>query len=404
MTRLRAFQGAGVELEYMLVDAGSLDVAPAAPAVLARLAGDAGACDVARGLLGWSNELVAHVLELKNRAPVADLPALAEAFAAEVRWMNARLAEDGLRLMPSAMHAWMDPAAQTVLWPVDPAGIYAAYHRIFDCRGHGWANLQSAHLNLPFGDDAEFARLHGAVRLLLPLLPALAASSPYVEGRRAPWLDFRLLAYRDNAGALRSIPGQVVPEAVTDETDYRARILAPMYAEIAPYDPEGVLRYEWLNSRGAIARFDRHAIEIRVLDVQECPSADIAIARAVVTVLQALVEGRLGDVDRPVDTSRLAACLDAVAEAGERAPVEDADWQAALGVPPGALTAGAAWRALLEAVGHPVDAHLAVILREGPLARRMLSHAGDAPTPAALRALGQALCDCLEADRSLDAA
>ena len=33
-----------------------------------------------------------------------------------------------------------------------------------------------------------------------------------------------------------------------------------------------------MNSRGAIARFDRNAIEIRVIDVQECPKADLAIA------------------------------------------------------------------------------------------------------------------------------
>jgi hypothetical protein len=32
-----------------------------------------------------------------------------------------------------------------------------------------------------------------------------------------------------------------------------------------------VLRHEWVNARGAIARFDRSAIEIRVLDVAECP-------------------------------------------------------------------------------------------------------------------------------------
>ena len=38
------------------------------------------------------------------------------------------------------------------------------------------------HVNLPFADDAQFARLHAAIRLVLPLLPALAASSPIAEG------------------------------------------------------------------------------------------------------------------------------------------------------------------------------------------------------------------------------
>jgi len=39
-----------------------------------------------------------------------------------------------------------------------------------------------------------------------------------------------------------------------------------------------VLQNEWLNSRGAIARFERDTIEIRVLDSQETPAAELAIA------------------------------------------------------------------------------------------------------------------------------
>ena len=43
-------------------------------------------------------------------------------------------------------------------------------------------------------------------------------------------------------------------------------------------------------ARGAIARFDRNAIEIRVLDVQECLQADLAVCSAIVAVLHLLVE------------------------------------------------------------------------------------------------------------------
>ena len=83
--------------------------------------------------------------------------------------------------MPTAMHPWMDPATETVLWD-DATDVYRTYDRIYGCRGHGWANLQSMHVNLPFADDSQFARLHAAIRLVLPLLPALAASSPIAEG------------------------------------------------------------------------------------------------------------------------------------------------------------------------------------------------------------------------------
>ena len=78
--------------------------------------------------------------------------------------------------------------------------IYQTYDRIFGCKAHGWANLQSMHLNLPFADDAEFARLHAAIRLVLPIIPALAASSPIADGRPTGFMDIRMEAYRTHSG------------------------------------------------------------------------------------------------------------------------------------------------------------------------------------------------------------
>ena len=45
----------------------------------------------------------------------------------------------------------------------------------------------------------------------------------------------------------------------------------------------------WVNSRGATARFDRGTIEIRLLDIQECPAADLAIITLIIQVLKWLV-------------------------------------------------------------------------------------------------------------------
>jgi len=129
---------------------------------------------------------------------------------------------------------------------------------------------------LPFADDDEFARLHAAVRLVLPLIPALAASSPFADGQRMPFLDYRLEAYRCNAERVPAITGAVIPDNVYGRADYQAGVLEPMYRDIAADDPERVLQHEWLNARGAIARFDRNAIEIRLCDTQECPRADLA--------------------------------------------------------------------------------------------------------------------------------
>ncbi len=65
--------------------------------------------------------------------------------------------------------------------------------------------------------------------------------------------------------------------AVFTEENYRRQIFQRMYDDIAPLDPDGVLQDEFLNSRGAIARFDRGSIEIRVINIQECPAADLAV-------------------------------------------------------------------------------------------------------------------------------
>src|SRR5690606_34764896 len=101
-----------------------------------------------------------------------------------------------------------------------------------------------------------------------------------------------------NARRIPSISGLVIPEPVYTRADYERVILARAYADIAPHDPEGILQYEWLNARGAIARFDRQTIEIRVLDIQECPQADLAICAAIVQVLRALTAGELSPLAR----------------------------------------------------------------------------------------------------------
>ena len=98
-----------------------------------------------------------------------------------------------------------------------------------------------------------------------------------MEGRLAGSLDARLEVYRTNTQRIPSVAGRIIPEQAFDRAAYTRIIFDPMYAQIAPHDPSGVLRDEFLNARGAIARFSRGAIEIRVIDVQECPAADLAI-------------------------------------------------------------------------------------------------------------------------------
>jgi len=403
------FQVTGLEIEYMIVDAATLRVSPRADLVLCDAAG-AVVSDVEHDDISWSNELVSHVIELKTSGPVPRLAGIAAAFQNHVRRINALLSPHGARLLPTGAHPFMDPATETVLWPHEYGPVYAAFDRIFGCKGHGWSNLQSMHVNLPFCGDEEFGRLHAAVRLLLPLMPALTASTPVLDGRVTGLLDSRMGFYGKNSARVSSVAGLVVPEPIFDEASYRRDIFERMYRDMAPLDPEGILCDEFLNARGAIARFDRGAIEIRVLDTQECPAADVAVAGLIRSALMALAEGRIGDIGRrrDMDTARLAGLLGTVVRDADTAVIDDADYLAALGLPGRTISAGDAWRALHEAAWPDMerdplwDAPLGTILTRGCLARRILAALhGDVSRPN-LAAVYRRLADCLEAGEVFD--
>ena len=403
---LHLFEGYGVELEYMLVERETLAVLPAADRVLEAAAGEI-TSEVTVGPLSWSNELVLHVVELKTDGPAAHLAGLADAFQDGVRRIGEILAPRGGLLMPTAMHPWFDPERETRLWPHEHSPVYQAFDRIFGCRGHGWSNLQSAHLNLPFAGDEEFGRLHAAIRLVLPLLPALAAASPILEGRLTGLLDNRLEVYRTNSRRFASVTGQVIPEPVFTRADYEREILEPIYRDLAPLDPEGVLRDEFANARGAIARFGRGSIEIRLLDVQEAPRADLAVIAAVVGALKLLVAERWSPLaaQQAQPTEPLAALLRQTIRTAEETVIEDGRLPGAVRFPRHPRHrrdgSGATWPRTAAAAGALEDGALAadleVILTEGPLARRMLRALGDGPGHADQERLYRRLCDCLAA-------
>ena len=100
-------------------------------------------------------------------------------------------------------------------------------------------------------------------------------------------------------------------------------VITVLYRDIAPYDPEKILQHEWLNSRGAIPRFDRDTIELRMLDVQECPQADIAVISAVVETLKGLALGSFAPVEELMawETEPLETIFLAVLREGESAVI-----------------------------------------------------------------------------------
>ncbi len=400
---LHLFEGYGVEVEYMIVDDGTLSVRAVADELLKQVGGGY-EMEVERGPLAWSNELALHVIELKTGGPAVSLAGLGDTFQHQLSEVHDLLSPMEARLLPTGMHPWMDPEVELRLWPHENNTIYRTFDRIFDCRGHGWANLQSTHVNLPFANDEEFGRLHAAMRLVLPLIPGLAASSPFVDAKASGFLDSRMEVYRSNAKRVPSVMGLVIPEPVFTRAEYEEGLLGAIYEDLAPLDPDGVLHHEWVNARGCIARFDRMTIEIRVIDVQECPEADLAVTAAIVEVVRALVEEAWSSTrqQQKWDERELAAIfLDSIRDA-DGTIVENRRFLDAWGYPErGRARLRDVWQYLIETLLTPNPLYdeweptLSLFLEQGCLARRIAHAAGDAPSRDELFEVYDRLADSL---------
>ncbi|HVZ30911.1 MAG TPA: hypothetical protein VG963_00710, partial [Polyangiaceae bacterium] len=187
--------------------------------------------------------------------------------------------------------------------------------------------------------------------------------------------------------------------------DYEQHLLEPMYRDLAPLDPEGILRHEWANARGCIARFERMAIEIRLLDLQECPAMDLAIAALVVGAVKELVaEGPSSYAEQKTFSEReLEPILRATIADADEALVEHPRLLRALGhAGPAPARAKDVWRSISRRIAAR-DASFAewqpsldVIYEQGCLARRISTAVGQSPGHERLVSVYRQLAGCLD--------
>lgn len=128
--------------------------------------------------------------------------------------------------------------------------------------------------------------MYNATALVIPYLPALAASSPMFDEQLQEAVDNRMEWIFRHQAAIPETQGEILPEPIASISDYRRRILQPMYQAIEARPGARVLKRDFLNARGAVLKFARRALEIRVLDMQECVKVDVAIAVFVRSVLR----------------------------------------------------------------------------------------------------------------------
>jgi carboxylate-amine ligase len=394
------FEVYGIELEYMLVYNNTFKAAPIVDELLSAKAGEQ-ASDVENGAIAWSNELVAHVVELKTNGPSDNLDALSDLFHKNVMEINAILKPLQAHLLPTAAHPLLNPLRDTELWKHSYSEVYELYNRIFNCKGHGWSNVQSTHINLPFYDDKEFEKLHAAIRVILPLIPGLCASSPILEGKNTGFKDARLEYYKTNQKEIPELTGLVIPERVFTKVDYYATIFEPIKKAIKPHDTNNILDHHFLNSRGAIARFDRNAIEIRLVDIQESPKADMAICVLIIEVLKLLVNKKLAPIQQQKKwlKQELFNVLNPIIKDAENYHISNLDYLNLFLIHE-TVSVKNLWKHLYGLAKDQIhETHhesIETILNEGTLATRILNAVGTDFTEAKIKNVYSRLADCLQ--------
>jgi gamma-glutamyl:cysteine ligase YbdK (ATP-grasp superfamily) len=243
---------------------------------------------------GWSfgKELQTHVAELKANEPFRSPKRFEDTmYSAAVRVGDFLRKEFNVSLLGTGMHPFL-LLEETGIWRHRDRRIFDALSQVFNLRQHGWLNIQSYQLNLPYADEEDGIWLHNAIVNLVPYLPAVASSSPIIESKVGRFLDNRLYFYGASQREIPSITGDVVPEYVASFEEYWRRVISTYSSDLMVAGaPAVLLNREWINSRGAIFRFDRRAIEIRVMDEQECIKMDVALS----CFIRSLLRGWLRD-------------------------------------------------------------------------------------------------------------
>jgi gamma-glutamyl:cysteine ligase YbdK (ATP-grasp superfamily) len=237
----------------------------------------------------FGKEMQLHVMEIKANQPFKTPSAFEETMQNAVSTLSGIVSNHGARLLGTGMHPLLK-LSDTAVWPHHHRRIYQEYGKMFDLNRHGWLNIQSFHLNLPYQNDTDAAQIHNQLANLCAYLPAVTASSPLFEGKEGPDVDNRLQFYKKNQQEVPSVAGEVIPDYISTLEGYKQDVIGRYSVDLAKAGADKtLLNREWVNSRGIIIRFDRCALEVRVMDEQECVKSDVALACFIRSALRGMI-------------------------------------------------------------------------------------------------------------------
>jgi gamma-glutamyl:cysteine ligase YbdK (ATP-grasp superfamily) len=273
----------------------------------------------------FGKEMQLHVMEIKANQPFKTPDAFEETMQKAVSTLNGIVGKLGARLLGTGMHPLLQ-LSDTGIWPHHHRRIYQEYGKIFDLNRHGWLNIQSFHLNLPYEKEADAIQIHNQLANLCAYLPAITASSPIFEGKEGPDTDNRLQFYKQNQKEVPTVAGDVIPEYISSLDGYKRDVIGRYSADLAKAGADKtLLNREWVNSRGIIIRFDRCALEVRVMDEQECVKSDVALA----CFVRAALRGSIADNAELLPHELLVRDFNAVIKDGLNAKVSSSNGKTA---------------------------------------------------------------------------
>ncbi len=285
--KLESLEGIGVEHEFALVDE-ELHPQPIVDKIIKKMCGRIKNNVVFSDFI-ISKELQAHVVEFKGTVPFTSPCIFEETMHRGVIEISDILDKFGVQLLGLGMHPTLK-LNEAKVWSHRDKKIYEAFDHIFGLRQHGWLNIQSFQLNLSFLKETEAVSIYNNLANILPYIPAISAASPIYDSRFGEYIDNRLYFYKTNQKEVQSITGDIIPKYIESFENYRDLTIRKYSRDLLKIGaPKILIGRNWINSRGAIIRFDRKAIEIRLIDEQECIKSDVALSCFIRSLLRGLL-------------------------------------------------------------------------------------------------------------------
>ena len=253
-------------------------------------------------------------------------------------------------------------------------------------------NYHYMKLYLHFNNEEEFFRLHTAVRLIMPLLPALTSGSPVIGNCETEVQDSGLEIFRHKLSRKGKACGSIIPRPVRNRKEYEESLNQCLNCDSSGKDAALVDECKALT-----ADFEKGMLGVSIFDMQESPHVDFAVVRFVTYVLELIVNCRCGaERQASVSNDELLKIFDNITKDGLKGIADNEKYLKLLGIEDQTrMSAWGIWMLLAKKVKDyaglkipPVEN----ILKTGALSERIVKAAEQR----SVKETFQELAECLE--------